>query len=512
MWSGVECDEMTGHVIGLDLGNSFLYGSIDSNSTLFDLLHLQRLNLSNNHFNYSRIPTAIGRLSMLTYLNLASSKFIGQIPSQLSQLSKLSNLYLCNNPLQLKKPDLESLISNFTFLEVLCLSQVDISSTVPKSLANFSSLTHLGLRDCKLKGEFPIIIFQLPNLQLLTVRFNKDLSGRLPPVLNQNNSLKSLLLSGTSFYGEIPFEKLASLRELDAHNCNFSGVIPSLIGKLNQLTSLDLSENNFVGEIPSSLGNLTQLTMLSLFSNHFSGPIPLSFSKLINLETLNLHNNDLRDSVDFDIFVGLKNLSFLDLQENYNLSVIVVNPGINETFPQFKVLGLSNCNLKKIPGFLRHQKRMEALFLSKNHIGGPIPEWLFSISKETLNSLSLYKNSLIGELSHRICNFSSLEFLDISHNKLVGKLPRCLGNFSKSMLRLHLRGNYFSGNIPNFMKGNQLELIDLGYNRFEGNLSKSLSNCKMLGYLNVESNKLNDVFPYWLGTLPELEILVLRAN
>ena len=42
-WDGVECDEVTGHVIGLDLNSSCLYGSIDSNSSLFHLVHLQRL-------------------------------------------------------------------------------------------------------------------------------------------------------------------------------------------------------------------------------------------------------------------------------------------------------------------------------------------------------------------------------------------------------------------------------------------------------------------------------------
>ncbi|CAL8107737.1 unnamed protein product [Prunus armeniaca] len=34
-WDGVECDEMTGHVIGLDLSSSYLFGSFDSNSSLF---------------------------------------------------------------------------------------------------------------------------------------------------------------------------------------------------------------------------------------------------------------------------------------------------------------------------------------------------------------------------------------------------------------------------------------------------------------------------------------------
>ncbi|PON60867.1 LRR domain containing protein [Parasponia andersonii] len=77
-WDGIECDEKTGHVIGVDLSSSCLFGSTNSNSTLFRLVHLQRLNLADNHFNFSRIPTAIGRLSMLTSLNLSASMFSGQ--------------------------------------------------------------------------------------------------------------------------------------------------------------------------------------------------------------------------------------------------------------------------------------------------------------------------------------------------------------------------------------------------------------------------------------------------
>ena len=37
-WDGVECDEFTGHVIGLDLSSSWLFGSIDSTSSLFHLI------------------------------------------------------------------------------------------------------------------------------------------------------------------------------------------------------------------------------------------------------------------------------------------------------------------------------------------------------------------------------------------------------------------------------------------------------------------------------------------
>ncbi|KAG5605685.1 hypothetical protein H5410_027177 [Solanum commersonii] len=45
LWDGVICDEMTGHVIELNLSCSGLVGKIDSNNSLFQLSRLQRLDL-----------------------------------------------------------------------------------------------------------------------------------------------------------------------------------------------------------------------------------------------------------------------------------------------------------------------------------------------------------------------------------------------------------------------------------------------------------------------------------
>ena len=136
-WDGVDCDGDTGHVIGLDLNNSCLYGSINSNSTLFHLVHLQKLNLADNYFNYSQIPSQVGNVWRLTPLNLAHSMFSGQIPLEVSKLSQLSSLGLGWNHdskkglLQLGRLSLTSLVGNLALLEDLDLSRVNISSTVP---------------------------------------------------------------------------------------------------------------------------------------------------------------------------------------------------------------------------------------------------------------------------------------------------------------------------------------------------------------------------------------------
>ena len=154
-WDGVECDHNTGHVIGLDLSSSFLYGSIDTNSSLLSLVHLRRLNLADNHFNYSRIPAGVRRLSRLTSLNLSGSSFIGPIPSEISDLSLLISLDLSKNFDQrnprfwgLQIPSLTNLFQNLTNLKELYLSWVYIPTTIPDILANMSSLTAIGLVNC----------------------------------------------------------------------------------------------------------------------------------------------------------------------------------------------------------------------------------------------------------------------------------------------------------------------------------------------------------------------------
>ena len=177
-WDGVECDEIMRHVVSLDLSNSSLYVSINSSSSLFQLVHLQKLNLAYN-FNHSKIPIGVGWLSKLTYLNLSCSGFLGEILVEISQLSKLVSLDLYSNPLTLHKLGLKSIAEKLTNLEELVPSGVDISSTVPSILAHLSSLTTILLKNCGLHGQFPTGIFQLPNLKTLSMHFNLNLMTRI---------------------------------------------------------------------------------------------------------------------------------------------------------------------------------------------------------------------------------------------------------------------------------------------------------------------------------------------
>jgi len=150
--------------------------------------------------------------------------------------------------------------------------------------------------------------------------------------------------------------------------------------------------------------------------------------------------------------------------------------------------------------------KLEILELGNNWLQGSLP-----IPQPSIKIYRVQKN-LIREMSPLICNLSSPLVLDFSYNNFNGKIHPCLGNFS-SLSVLLLQGNNFHGNIPKtWAMGSSLKMIDLSENQFQGQLPRSMANCMMLEYLHVGNNQINDTFPFWLGTLSQLKVLVLRSN
>ncbi|KAM4070205.1 hypothetical protein ACB094_12G147000 [Castanea mollissima] len=555
-WVGVDCDKKSGHVIGLELINSCLYGSINSSSSLFQLVHLQLLDLSYNNFNFSQIPSSIGNLSKLQYLRLFDSFFAGQIPSEISQLSKLSSLDLsCNsypsscsvlglvsfNPsskrlLELKRPHFESLVQNLTNLEELSLSLVNIPYPVPSLLANMSSLSFLILTSCGLLGELPTNIFQLPNAEFLHLVQNPGLISKLPD-FNRTSHLNYLNVMGTGMSGEIPASigNLGSLEQLSLSFNNFSGLVPPSIGNLSKLTvmtlsgnsfrgnlpsfanlnhlaSLKLGSNGFAGPIPCDLMNLTRLTTLNLESNKFQGSIPSSISRLKNLMNLDLSFNNLSGTMELDSLHVLKNLTTLGL--SFNKLSLLGKINSSASFPNLTMLSLASCNLSEFPQYLQNLDKLIYLDLSFNNIRGLVPQWfLETIPPLSTVSYIISNNSLTGEIPPLICNQTLLQVLDLSKNNLSGQIPECLGSLSNSLSILNLGSNNFHGTIPQtWTLGCKLRMINLGQNKLKGLIPRSMSKCAMLEILDLGHNQINDTFPFWLGTLPELKILILQYN
>ncbi|GMP35796.1 hypothetical protein CsSME_00008116 [Camellia sinensis var. sinensis] len=532
-WDGVECDNNTNQVIGLDLSCSWLNGTIHPNTTIFNCFpHLQRLNLAFNDFGMSRISSEFSRFGRLTHLNLSGSSFSGKVPIEVSFLSKLISLDLSyNDGLRLEEPGFELLVQNLTKVRELNLRYVNISSVVSNSLLNLTSLTLLDLSSCGLLGKFPDGIFHLPHLNKLRIVDNIALTGYFPEFINSSSPLQYLMLSWTNFSGELPdsIGNLKSLKLLDASDCKFYGSIPTSLGNLTEMTHLGIHNNNFTGMLPptlSNLGNLVYLgvhcnnfegkiadflpnvkSLLYLFvdSNSFSGPFPSLGANLTKLAELDLSNNQVRGPLPSQI-IGLPNLARLSLGDNL----------INGTIPSWvfslPALGYFNLSNNKLTGHVKEFKstHLTVVDLSNNNLHGRFPSSTFKLMN--LSSLILSSNNFSGELD-MLCHAISLQILVLSSNSFNGSIPQCLGNFSKYFFVLDLRKNNFSGTIPDtFAKENSFETINLDSNGFEGPVPKSLVNCERLQVLDIGHNKFSNKFPYWLGNLTSLQVLILRSN
>ncbi|KAM6570795.1 hypothetical protein CsatB_018780 [Cannabis sativa] len=524
-WDGVECDLVTGHVTGLNLIGSCLYGSIHSNNTLFHLVHLQKLHLGYNNFTFSPIPTTIAIFSELTFLHLGYSFFQGEIPSEVSLLSKLSYLYLSGNvddndqplsSLKLEKINLGSLAKNLTTLTTLVLNYVDMRYELGDSLTNLTSLTQLQLWGCGLYGPIPSSIGKLSQLNLINLHYN-----------------------------------------------SFDGYIPSSFRNLTLLSTISLLSNQISGTIPSWFGNLTEIKNMVLSLNNFTGSIPPSLSNLRNLEILDLSKNSLSGTLKFDSFLTLKNLTALDLGNNM-ISLLLIEERKREpntTLSNLEYLLLASCNLTKFPEFIVHQNNLELLDLSYNRIHGQIPKDLMNSSSlqglkviDLSNNLitgfhnyttilpwsnlrafymqsnllqgqlpippssiihyDVSNNILSGRIPSSICNLSSILVLELTNNNLSGEFPLCFGSvISESMLVLNLRNNSFHGTIPlQCQLESKLRMVDFSHNHFQGKLQPPFTICMNLEYVDFSFNQLNDVFPTWLGSFPQLKVVLLREN
>ncbi|XP_031286460.1 receptor-like protein Cf-9 [Pistacia vera] len=356
---------------------------------------------------------------------------------------------------------------------------LDKSSVALGSLVNLSStLISLVISFTRLQGDFPENIFRLPFLQKLSLTGNVFLTGTLPKY-NWSSSLRFLDLSHTNFSRKLPDTtgNLIYLNVLNLSYSSFSGKLPDKIGNLGYLNMVDLSFNKFKGSIPTSFWNCTKITSLDLSSTNFTGPITASLSKLSLLRNLYLGSNSFSGQIP-DVFGNLSKLTDLDLSSN-NFSDNLLDgrvPSWLFTLPFLERLELIN---NKFTGPIEEFHRtgsVEVVSLMNNQIQCSIPNSMFELSSLTVLDLSsnnlmsgianfvpFGKNSMMnllvldlqsdllqgpllmldapnmatllvldnmftGEIPSLICDWSSIEILDLSNNNLSGAIPQCLGN------------------------------------------------------------------------------------
>ncbi|KAI3848406.1 hypothetical protein MKX03_036254 [Papaver bracteatum] len=536
-WGGVGCDR-SGHITSLDLSDEFIYGELNSTSSLFKLQYLESLNLAFNNFILTPIPSGFGRLVNLTYLNLSNSGFSGKIPIEISHMRRLVTLDLStfqpgSYSFTLKNPDLRTLTQNLKEPRVLSLDGVNISahgskwcnavsSSLPKlqvlSLSNcylsgpfdssllqlslyelrlnqnnisaevpeffieFLNLTSLHLSSCGLNGKFPEKVLQLKTLRNLYLSDNKLLQGSLPE-FSKDELLRNLVLSDTSFAGELPHSigNLTLLSRLELDNCSFNGSIPPSISNLNQLQYLDLSMNNYTGSIPS-IGWSKSLTDIDLSYNQFTGPIPSEWNKLPKLVNLNLKKNSFNTMNQFtgglDEFPSGSSSSLEHLDMSINKLEGPIPESIFDLF-RLKILTLSSNNFNgtlSLEKFFHKFENLSSLDLSGNKLSITFVTDNFTLFPEI--HILMLRSCNLSVFPAFLSNQSRLEYLDVSENQIKGKIPNWI----------HLIGEGYLGYLND---EGYFGYLNLSYNFLEDpQLPSPPNSFKKLSTLDLRSNRL----------------------
>lgn len=217
------------------------------------------------------ISCAEQRVTEINLGEFPSNNLVGSIPSELGQLSSLTQLDLSVNQLD---------------------------GSIPIELGQLSSLVNLWLYSNQLSGSIPAELGQLSSLLELYLDYNQ-LSGTIPPDLGELSRLTKLTLNNNRLSSSIPPElgQLSSLTILRLYSNQLSGAIPSELGQLSSLKTLNLSSNQLSGSIPPELGQLSSLNELWLPSNQLSGSIPSELRQLFKLNSLYLHSNQLSGTI-----------------------------------------------------------------------------------------------------------------------------------------------------------------------------------------------------------------------
>ncbi|CAN6214340.1 unnamed protein product [Urochloa humidicola] len=558
----------------LHLGSNQFSGNLSA--FLFSLPHIERLDLSENLFD-GHIPISLSSNLSLSLKSLRFSK--NNLSGKLSffwlrNLTKLEEIDLSGNTNLAVEVNIPGWVPPFQ-LKQLTLSGCDLDRGIieePHFLRTQLHLEELDLSNNNLSGSMPNWLFTkeatLVNLNL----GNNSLTGSLFPIGHPQTALQTMIISNNQMTGKLPMgfgSMFPSLSTLDFYHNNFYGEIPVSLCHINRMRLLDLSNNKFSGvftdfpdlwifsasnnQLGGALPHLLsgKLIIMSLYDNKLSGELDPSFWNLSNLKVLNLAGNRITGNIHPKI-CNLTGIEILDLSDN----------DFNGPIPKCSSESLNSLNLSgnSLSGDISHglfsTPRLITLDMRYNKLTGNI-SWLEDLGN--ISILSLSWNEFQGQVTTNLCKLCP-RIIDLSHNKLSGYLPPCLGrifcdqktveitdpfllfygmleiyimvkdtrgftfgtkgnqytygyNFYNVMSGIDLSGNMLSGEIP-WELGNlsHIKSLNLSNNFFSGQIPVSFANMSEIESLDLSHNELSGSIPWQLTRLSALGVFSVAYN
>ncbi|KAK7816652.1 receptor-like protein eix2 [Quercus suber] len=496
-----------------------------------NLTSLSHLDLSHNQFQ-GPIPVHLQNLTSLRHLDLSDNTFNSSIPDWLYTFSHLEFLNLGSNYLQ---GTISSSIGNLTSAISIDLSYNELEGKVPRSLGNLCNLRAIILSGNKWSQEISEIFESLlgcasNGLEILDLS-NAQLSGQLTAELGQFKNLVSLSLAYNSISGPIPFSigNLSSLRSLYLESNQINGTFTQILGQLSKLESLNIGLNMLEGVVlevhfvnsmrlktlVASQNRLTlevsdnwtppfQLNHLDLGSWNLGPKFPLWLCSQRQLLTLGISNTRILDAVPPSFWNLTSQLTYLNISHNQIYGEIPHIPLILSSSEI--IIDMSSNRFKEE---LCSLTSLQILDLSHNKLFGSIPKCVHNFSAMATSNSSdhpffllswsteyfsaPFESQLVvikGKHLEYSTTLQLVKIIDLSNNNLSREIPEEVMHL-KGLQSLNLSFNILTGRIPkNIGDMGSVESIDFSSNQLSGQIPQSMSSLTFLSRLNLSNNNL----------------------
>jgi len=478
--------------VGVSNGDieSLLFNSTGMNGSLpSELNNLTELYSIQIHYNYSlsgALPY-LGGLKKLTSLDISYNGFAGAIPSWIGDVTGLEYLSL-SNPMTGPIPSEISSLTNLTDLYLYNMN-LSMAGAIPATFNNLDALQVLTLSNCSLQpASMPYGLSGLQSLQNLDLSYNPGLelpNGNFPDSVINWPSLPNL---ATIYLRGINLKKL-----------------PGQFDELRNLNYLDISNNDFsdssiIRQIVDTLQQIHTLQTLFLSSCQIKN-LPNNFDELASLKTLYITNDPDLEPSGCEVIGNLPVLQSLYI---YNDGLTDLPKSLSQ-LTTLQTLYAVNNKLNPVPEVIKNIPDLQNLYLDGNGITS-LPDWFGGGKMRSISQLALDNNLLTLPLPDSLSRLTNLQYLSMTQNKLQGVLPSYFAGFTKVYF-LNLSYNEIESPLPDFSQWNDFIYVYLQHNNLTGAVPATLSNATVRKYyVDLSFNHFDTLVAYY--PFPSLTLIV----
>jgi len=359
-------------------------------------------------------------------------------------------------------------------------------------------VVRLDLYKNGLQGNLPASIGNLTKLTYLNVKGNQ-LTGNIPSEIGNMASIEWMILSGRtvdqpSFSMKQPPKDLTYPYHPGKYNSatnDFTGAIPTTIGKLKNLKRFELSGSS-ITSLPDEIGNCTALEGIYIsWSKNLNQEIPSTIGNLTNLHQLYMESDRLIGAIPSSMS-NLTKLTFVHLGNVHH-----DDNQLTGTLPDFS-----------------HATELRSFILDRNNISGDWPHYWNNGNFTHLNTLRATWNDFTGTL-HGFDHLPQMRSFGLTGNALTGELPPSITSIGDGKcILIGLGWNDLTGDFPQNWNTHfgQLRIVYLNDNHFTGNISSSFFNAidnpdlqsvylQNNNFTSVDSTAMNNVSSSKLQTI-----------